>query len=60
MALASACVVLAMMALGYGLLAILGEKYPDVFLKDSPVKIVKPDGSVLIYDPNTGQIQRQR
>jgi type IV pilus assembly protein PilA len=39
---------------------ILGEKYPDSFLKDRPVKIIKPDGSVLVYDPNTGQIRRER
>lgn len=39
---------------------VVGEKYPEFFSKDLPVKIIKPDGSVLIYDPNTGRFGRER
>jgi type IV pilus assembly protein PilA len=39
---------------------VFGEEYPDSFSKDQPVKVIKADGSVLIYDPNTGQVRRER
>lgn len=39
---------------------VVGEKYPDSFSKALPIRVVKPDGSVLIYDPQTGLIQRER
>jgi type IV pilus assembly protein PilA len=37
---------------------IVGEEYPESFLKDQPVKVIKPDGTVLTYDPETGRMRR--
>lgn len=39
---------------------IMGEKYPETFAKNQPIKIIKPDGTVITYDSNTGQMTRTR
>jgi len=40
--------------------SVVGEKYPKAFQKDLPLQIIKVDGTVLIYDPETGRLKRNR
>ena len=39
---------------------VMGEKYPQTFQQEQPIDIVKPDGTVLRYDPKTGQFEHRR
>lgn len=41
-------------------LVVMGEKYPQTFQQEQPIDIVKPDGTVLSFDPKTGQLTRKR
>lgn len=40
--------------------SVVGEKYPKVFQKDLPLKVIKADGTVLVYDPEAGRLIRQK
>lgn len=39
---------------------IIGEQYPKTFGKNLSLKIIKEDGTVLIYDPETHRLRRER
>lgn len=39
---------------------VMGEKYPQTFQQEQPIDIVKPDGTVVRYDPKTDRLTRIR
>lgn len=39
---------------------VMQEKYPETFSQEKPIDVVKPDGTVLRYDPDTATIRRLR
>ena len=40
-----------------GIQPIFGEKYPKTFQKDTPIKVTKADGKVLVFDPETQSLK---
>ena len=43
-----------------GIPSVVGEKYPEIYMKDLPLKIIKADGTVLIYDAETSRLKREQ
>lgn len=39
---------------------VAGEKYPDSFRQHAPVQVIKSDGTVLMYDSDSGRLTRIR